>query len=152
MLLFLSGGLSTSNHDPTHVLEGLIGGYQKSGWVNSSSSSLSLQAPLSGAHIGSTSVTNSLSLHCTLFKLGWLFLGSSWFYRDAAGTQRSAWWPSAQKVHHGRPTSALRNSTTTPATRPLGTCSWSAFSWWPCEGGKSQSKGSREAMESASGQ
>lgn len=144
----------TSEDMMSHVTGGLIDVLKRLGELTAV---LPISAPLVGAlSPRNHQRANSLSLHCTLFQTqGYpLFLG---FFlvlqrrsRDpekcpwGVSAQESASWsnlhlPNLKKQHHCL------------ATKPLGTCSWSAFSWWPCEG-EEPGKGSREAMEAASGQ
>lgn len=98
-----------------------------------------------------------LTAHCkpyTFQNTGCSSWVSSQFCRSRQGPREMPMVYLLKKVHHGAIcTSQLKKWKTTLPGQQIklpGTCLWSAFSWWPWRG-KSQSKGSREAMEAASG-
>lgn len=137
-----------------HMSLGVLLTCSESGWVNSQQFFLSLKRLWVGAHIRSTSVTNSLSLHCTLFKIQVALLG---FLPSSTETQQGPReMPTVyllRRVHHGAiGTSQPQETAPLPGHQAPGDLLLICFLLMTMWSGKSRSKGSREAMQAASGQ
>lgn len=112
------------------------------------------QAPLSRGHTRSTSVTNSLSLHCTLFKTHVALLG---FLPSSTETQQGprempTVYLLKRESHGAIWTSQPQETAPLPGHQAPGDLLLIYFLFMTMWRGKSQNKGSREAMQPASGQ
>lgn len=144
MLLFLSGGGSSDirRQDVTCHWGSYWRAQKAAGWTPSSSSYLSSAFEwglISGAP-ASLTVFHCIvhfSKHRLLF-LGF-FLVLQRHSRDPEKCPRCIC--SGECIMEQSEPPNLRRQHHCLATKHLGTCSWSAFSWWPCEAGRAGAKG-----------
>ena len=146
MLLFLSKGGSSEirRHDVT-CHWGVLLMCSGSGWMNSQQFFLSLKHLWVGLIPGAPA---SLTVfHCIVHfsKHVLLFLGFFPVLQKSSRDPEKC--PqcicSRERVMEQSEPPNLRKKHHCRATKHLGTCSWSTFSWWPCEGGRARAKGAR---------